>query len=75
MPAIATPDMPYRRLGASNLKVSRLCLGTMMFADQTDEAEAARIVASARAWRELHRHCGRLQQGRVRADGRTPVGG
>ena len=42
------PDMQYRRLGASNLKVSALCLGTMMFADQTDEAEAARIVASAR---------------------------
>jgi aryl-alcohol dehydrogenase-like predicted oxidoreductase len=44
------PDfsMPYRRLGASNLRVSSLCLGTMMFADQTDEAEAARIVASAR---------------------------
>lgn len=40
--------MKYRRLGASNLKVSALCLGTMMFADQTDEAEAARIVASAR---------------------------
>jgi aryl-alcohol dehydrogenase-like predicted oxidoreductase len=48
MPAIATPDMPYRRLGASNLKVSSLCLGTMMFADQTDEAEAARIVGCAR---------------------------
>ncbi|CAG2148028.1 1-deoxyxylulose-5-phosphate synthase YajO [Cupriavidus campinensis] len=44
------PDftMQYRRLGASNLNVSTLCLGTMMFADQTDEAEAARIVASAR---------------------------
>ena len=44
------PDfaMQYRRLGASNLNVSNLCLGTMMFADQTDEAEAARIVASAR---------------------------
>ncbi|MGO4765750.1 aldo/keto reductase [Cupriavidus sp. 2KB_3] len=44
------PDftMQYRRLGASNLNVSALCLGTMMFADQTDEAEAARIVASAR---------------------------
>ncbi|WP_373375775.1 aldo/keto reductase [Cupriavidus nantongensis] len=44
------PDlsMPYRRLGASNLRVSALCLGTMMFADQTDEAEAGRIVASAR---------------------------
>ncbi|QET05681.1 aldo/keto reductase [Cupriavidus pauculus] len=44
------PDftMQYRRLGASNLKVSTLCLGTMMFGDQTDEAEAGRIVASAR---------------------------
>ncbi|WP_454765740.1 aldo/keto reductase [Cupriavidus campinensis] len=44
------PDftMQYRRLGASNLNVSALCLGTMMFADQTDEAEATRIVASAR---------------------------
>jgi len=44
------PDftMQYRSLGASNLNVSALCLGTMMFADQTDEAEAARIVASAR---------------------------
>ena len=45
------PDftMQYRRLGASNLNVSTLCLGTMMFGDQTDEAEAGRIVASARA--------------------------
>ncbi|WP_354686482.1 aldo/keto reductase [Cupriavidus necator] len=44
------PDttMPYRRLGTSNLRVSALCLGTMMFADQTDEAEAGRIVGSAR---------------------------
>ncbi|EHP40867.1 aldo/keto reductase [Cupriavidus basilensis OR16] len=41
--------MKYRRLGASNLKVSALCLGTMMFADQTDETEAGRIVDSARA--------------------------
>lgn len=40
--------MPLRRLGASNLRVSALCLGTMMFADQTDQAEAARIVGSAR---------------------------
>ena len=45
------PDftMQYRRLGASNLNVSALCLGTMMFGDQTDEAEAGRIVASARS--------------------------
>ncbi|MBS1155644.1 MAG: Aldo/keto reductase family protein [Proteobacteria bacterium] len=40
--------MHYRRLGNSNLQVSALCLGTMMFGDQTDAAEAARIVASAR---------------------------
>lgn len=39
--------MQYRRLGRSNLKVSTLCLGTMMFADQTDQAEAKNIVASA----------------------------
>jgi len=39
--------MQYRRLGSSNLKVSALCLGTMMFADQTDFDEAQRIVASA----------------------------
>jgi aryl-alcohol dehydrogenase (NADP+) len=40
--------MDYRRLGRSGLKVSPLCLGAMMFGDQTDEAEAGRIVASAR---------------------------
>nr|WP_217346274.1 aldo/keto reductase [Noviherbaspirillum sp. L7-7A]MBV0880675.1 aldo/keto reductase [Noviherbaspirillum sp. L7-7A] len=40
--------MRYRRLGNSNLQVSALCLGTMMFGDQTAEAEAGRIVASAR---------------------------
>lgn len=40
--------MRYRRLGKSNLKVSALCLGTMMFADQTDRAEAQSIVADAR---------------------------
>ena len=39
--------MHYRNLGRSNLKVSALCLGTMMFGDQTDQAEAARIVAHA----------------------------
>lgn len=40
--------MQYRRLGTSNLKVSTLCLGTMMFGQQTPFEEAARIVASAR---------------------------
>ena len=40
--------MNYRRLGTSNLRVSPLCLGTMMFGEQTPDDEAARIVASAR---------------------------
>jgi len=40
--------MDYLPLGASGLKVSPLWLGTMMFGDQTDEHEAARILASAR---------------------------
>jgi len=40
--------MQYRQLGKSPLKVSALCLGTMMFADQTDRAEAKNIVAHAR---------------------------
>ena len=41
--------MQYRNLGNSNLKVSALCLGTMMFGDQTARAEAASIVADAHA--------------------------
>ena len=40
--------MDYRNLGKSGLKVSPICLGTMMFGDRTDAAEAGRIVASAR---------------------------
>jgi len=41
--------MHYRRLGKSNLKVSALCLGTMMFGRQTAYDEAANIMASAKA--------------------------
>ncbi|MCE9657088.1 MAG: aldo/keto reductase [Burkholderiales bacterium] len=41
--------MQYRNLGRSPLKVSALCLGTMMFADQTDLAEARRITEHALA--------------------------
>ncbi len=41
--------MQYRNLGNSNLKVSALCLGTMMFGDQTSSLEAAAIVADAHA--------------------------
>lgn len=41
--------MHYRRLGKSNLQVSALCLGAMMFGDQTGREEAADIVADAKA--------------------------
>jgi aryl-alcohol dehydrogenase (NADP+) len=40
--------MEYRRLGRSGLKVSPLCLGAMMFGDQTDETGSRGIIASAR---------------------------
>jgi aryl-alcohol dehydrogenase-like predicted oxidoreductase len=39
--------MHYRHLGQSNLQVSTLCLGTMMFGDPTTKADAAAIVADA----------------------------
>ena len=39
--------MKHRHLGTSPLKVSPLCLGTMMFADQTDIGTAREIVAHA----------------------------
>jgi len=41
-------EMTYRRLGGSNCEVSALCLGTMMFGDQTDASESANIMANAR---------------------------
>src|SRR5690348_1948898 len=40
--------MQYRQLGRSGLKVSPICLGTMMFGGPTDEATSMRIVAKAR---------------------------
>ena len=40
--------MEFRSLGNSGLRVSPICLGTMQFGGQTDEAEAGRIVGSAR---------------------------
>jgi aryl-alcohol dehydrogenase (NADP+) len=40
--------MDYRNLGRSGLKVSPICLGTMMFGGPTDEALSARIIAKAR---------------------------
>ena len=41
--------MQYRQLGESNLQVSVLCLGTMMFGDQTAQSEAQAIVDDAQA--------------------------
>lgn len=40
--------MEYRALGSSGVKVSPICLGTMQFGKLTEQAEASRIVASAR---------------------------
>ncbi|MCU1521264.1 MAG: aldo/keto reductase [Arthrobacter sp.] len=39
--------MEYTQLGRSGLKVSRLCLGTMNFGPQTDEADAHSIMDAA----------------------------
>jgi aryl-alcohol dehydrogenase-like predicted oxidoreductase len=40
-------DMIYRRLGASGLEVSTVCLGTMMFGDRADAVTSQRIIAAA----------------------------
>ena len=40
--------MQYRSLGRSGLKVSPLCLGSMMFGAATDESTACRIIDRAR---------------------------
>src|SRR5262245_45180061 len=40
--------MQYSQLGRSGLKVSPICLGTMMFGGPTDEATSRRIIAKAR---------------------------
>src|ERR1700684_2064215 len=40
--------MQYRTLGRSGLKISPICLGTMMFGGAADEATSMRIVAKAR---------------------------
>ena len=39
--------MEYTNIKGTGLKVSRFCLGTMTFGDQTDEAEAKRIIDHA----------------------------
>src|SRR5260221_8033470 len=40
--------MDYRLLGRSGLKVSPICLGTMMFGGRTDAPTSERIIAKAR---------------------------
>ena len=40
--------MKYDTLGQSGLRVSPICLGTMMFGGRTENAEAARIIAHGR---------------------------
>ena len=47
MSPASSKRVPYRNLGDSQLKVSRLCVGAMMFGDQTDEPVAREIVAHA----------------------------
>lgn len=42
-------QMRYRFLGSSGIKVSELCVGTMMFGGATDEGEARRIIDQAAA--------------------------
>ncbi len=40
--------MEYRILGCSGVRVSRLCLGSMMFGGPTDAATSARMIATAK---------------------------
>jgi len=46
--ATSPASPPYRPLGASGLKVPPLWLGTMVFGEQTSEAEAASLLAATR---------------------------
>ncbi|HLM41505.1 MAG TPA: aldo/keto reductase, partial [Microvirga sp.] len=39
--------MEYRNLGLSGLRISPICLGTMMFGGPTDEALSSRIINKA----------------------------
>src|SRR5215472_6417225 len=41
-------EVKYRKLGRSGLKISPICLGTMMFGGASDEPESRRIIAAAR---------------------------
>lgn len=39
--------MQYRRMGRTGLKVSEICLGTMIYGDQVEEARALKIIRKA----------------------------
>ena len=39
--------MDYRNLGKAGVKVSPICLGTMMFGGQTSEADSIKIIHQA----------------------------
>jgi aryl-alcohol dehydrogenase-like predicted oxidoreductase len=58
--------MRYRVLGSSGMKVSELCLGTMMFGGPTPEAEARRIIDDA-----LDRGVNFIDTADVYAEGRS----
>src|SRR5690242_21444019 len=45
---IGAPNMEYTHLGRTGLQVSRLCLGTMNFGAQADEADSFAIMDGAR---------------------------
>lgn len=70
--------MEYRRLGASGLKVSPICLGMMMFGERTDRRTAARIVGP-RTFEQWREYLGALQHGfdaedEAFIDGLVPAG-
>ena len=58
--------MRYRVLGSSGMKVSQLCLGTMMFGGPTSEADARRIIDDA-----LDRGVNFIDTADVYAEGRS----
>jgi aryl-alcohol dehydrogenase (NADP+) len=39
--------MKYRRMGRTGLKVSEICLGTMIYGDQVEEARSLKIIRKA----------------------------
>ena len=63
--------MEYRRLGNSGAAVASLCLGTMTFGAEADEAAShAHPRRLRRGRRQLHRHGRRLQRRRLGGDHR-----